>query len=145
MVVGDVPPAALFAALQPVVDSVAAKVVGCQLCFAMSLCLVSLSLSVSRCFNLSFFTVFLCALSQTALSPPVQPKSTTFTRPWMVPVPPLTTSSTIEVHFPSDDETAGDVKIAWRGPDWCVFAVICALPADAFFVHGGAIGVLGGH
>ncbi|KAL5012223.1 hypothetical protein ScPMuIL_010774 [Solemya velum] len=39
-----------------------------------------------------------------------------FTRPWQSSVPPLLTSSTEVVLYPSDEETHGLVLSAWRGP-----------------------------
>ncbi|KOC67604.1 Uncharacterized protein C05D11.1 [Habropoda laboriosa] len=39
-----------------------------------------------------------------------------FKRPWQDPVPPLTESADLDVHYPCDDEDNGVVDVAWRGP-----------------------------
>lgn len=37
-------------------------------------------------------------------------------RPWTTPVPPLAQSQNIRIAYPSDEEDAGLVIVAWRGP-----------------------------
>lgn len=37
-------------------------------------------------------------------------------RPWTTPVAPLTASQNVRIIYPSDDEDAGLVTVAWRGP-----------------------------
>lgn len=37
-------------------------------------------------------------------------------RPWTTPVPPLVKSQNIRIVYPSDEEDAGIVIVAWRGP-----------------------------
>ncbi|CAK9798548.1 Uncharacterized protein C05D11.1 [Anthophora plagiata] len=39
-----------------------------------------------------------------------------FKRPWQNPVPPLTESADLDVHYPCDNEDNGVVGVAWRGP-----------------------------
>ncbi|XP_015601715.1 uncharacterized protein C05D11.1 [Cephus cinctus] len=39
-----------------------------------------------------------------------------FTRPWQNPVPPLTESVDLDIHYPCDDEDNGIVNVGWRGP-----------------------------
>jgi hypothetical protein len=39
-----------------------------------------------------------------------------FTRPWQLPVPPLTESVDIQMPYPCDVEDNGMVYVAWRGP-----------------------------
>lgn len=40
----------------------------------------------------------------------------TLVRPWTTPVPPLDKSQNIRIVYPSDEEDAGIVIVAWRGP-----------------------------
>jgi Zn-dependent M16 (insulinase) family peptidase len=48
-------------------------------------------------------------------------------RPWSSIPPPLTSSSTYDIQFPSEDESMGSVYIGWRGPDWTDFESLDAL------------------
>ncbi|XP_046735682.1 uncharacterized protein C05D11.1-like [Diprion similis] len=39
-----------------------------------------------------------------------------YVRPWQSPVPPLTESIDLDIHYPCDDEDNGLINIGWRGP-----------------------------
>ena len=152
VIVGEIPPAQLFAALQPVIQSIEAAAVCLVNIHLFNLCnymFIYMYIYIYYFFRFApklcakfcrLMLVSLCAVGVVVLTVVCSCKCASnvmtqaskgpFTRPWLQPVPQLAASSIKTVSFPSDDESCGSVKMAWMGPEWYTILICLFFKSD---------------